>query len=113
MSTKALRIIAVSKAIPVLHQGCRSQGAGGTLVPQILTDHLNLSQPVGGRGGQIMPNTLLLATKDFETFLRPCIIWQMLRDLEYCHVPAKPNEKVKRIHNCSHIYLFFTPEYKG
>ena len=42
-------------------------GAGGVMALQILADQLALSQP----GGQIMPNSLLLAPTDFWTFLRP------------------------------------------
>ena len=36
-------------------------GAGGVMALQILADQLALSQP----GGQIMPNSLLLAPTDF------------------------------------------------
>ena len=61
----------VSKA-GVLSQG----GAGGAMHPQILADQLTLSQPVGAD----YAHKIILATPNFQTFLRPWTVKEKLRN---------------------------------
>ena len=48
-------------------------GAGGDMAPQILADQLSLYQP--GEGGADYAHQIILALPDFQTFLRPCVIF--------------------------------------
>ena len=58
----------LSRQMKVSTAGVLSQGgAGGAMHPQILADQLTLSQPVGAD----YAHKIILATPNFQTFLRP------------------------------------------
>ena len=48
-----------------------AEGSGGRTPPQILADRLTLSQP----GGADYAHQIILTPPDFQTFLRPCMIF--------------------------------------